>query len=162
MRFIMRISSNPTRSALAQGVVITAAAGVLLLLSTPVPASSPDGCTANASSCSAIPSAATAGYRVELDEAGKPVVPTGGHASTATAPAVTGAARAGASPAYLLEQNVPGAGVGVAVGTTFHTYSVARIGADGRAVVDCKDAHGQPDAVIAPQVSGSEIGAPVR
>ena len=84
------------------------------------------------------------GYRVYLDEHGKPTVP---HPSslpaTASSRAPAPSVRATPPTPELLEIGAPdGKGRGVVLDDRFHMYSVARIGPGGEVVVDCTRADG--------------------
>jgi hypothetical protein len=123
----------PTRSAVARGLVIAAAAGLALLVSTPAPAT-PPGAGAAASHHGA--PATAEGYRVELDASGAPLTPREGSAPVA-APAATAAVPAGRLP--LIETKTAAGGTGVILDERFHRHAAARIETDGRVEIECVD-----------------------
>jgi hypothetical protein len=94
------------------------------------------------------------GYRVHLDDRGKPVAPPA--ASLAADPAAVAATRsalAGGAPSQpLIELTTPNdVGQGVVLDERFHMYSVARVAPDGGVVVDC--ARGEGATTAAPDGS---------
>jgi hypothetical protein len=102
------------------------------------------------------------GYRVYLDDRGKPVVPPA--ASVAASVAAPRSAVAGGTPTQpLIELKTPdGAGRGVVLDERFHMYSVARVAPDGGVAVDCARSAGTqaaPSDGAAPRLEGCIPGA---
>jgi hypothetical protein len=72
--------------------------------------------------------------RVYLDEHGRPTVPPR-DAHHVAAPSTSRAVSADEEP--LIELDAPGGGTMVRLGDRFRSYSVARLGADGRLTIEC-------------------------
>jgi hypothetical protein len=146
----------PSRSAVTRGLVIAAAAGLALLVSTPAPAT-PPGVGGGTSRQNA--PATSEGFRVELDASGAPVTPPEGTAPV-TAPAATATVPAERLP--LIETKTAAGGTGVVLDERFHRHVGARIEADGQVGIECVDARADgrrhddpaPAEVAPPETTG--------
>jgi hypothetical protein len=73
------------------------------------------------------------GMRVHIDEHGRPMTPP-----PSSAPVAGDASfRTAVTAAPLVERDAPGGGTGIDLDERYHLQNVARIGADGQVVVDC-------------------------
>ncbi len=148
-------TSSDRRPMLTNVLIVAATAALVLVVSTPAPATPPaspptDALSIPATSASRpahnagdaahVDPSATAssetigarGLRVHIDEHGRPTTPP------SSAPVVGDAPyRAAVTAAPLVERDAPGGGTGIDLDERYHLQNVAHIGADGQAVVDC-------------------------
>lgn len=124
-------------------VIVCLTAGVLLAAATP--SGDPGPQEPQTTGHHATASEEPAGYKVYLDDNGRPVAPPPVASSVAVVP--SGAASVPQSRPPLVETDAPGGGKMIVLDDRFRMYSVARIGPDNRASIDCaRRPHGHEGA----------------